>query len=313
MSDDLVGQVLLDSYRITGLLGRGGMGTVYEAQHLRVPKKVAVKVLHPDASDNPELFLRFRREAEVASALGNSHICEVADFSPPHAPFPFIVMEFLDGVDLATYMEHKGPLPLKQAVRITQEVLSALDAAHARDIVHRDLKPQNVYLCRRDRREDFVKLLDFGISKMKTGGSALTKPLAVLGTPSYMAPEQVQGRPDLIDARTDLWGMGVVLYEMLTGRVAFPGHDMLSAVYRVVFEEPPPITAVRRDVPAAVCAVVARAMSKKPEGRFPSAQAMEEELTRAAQATGEWEKVVTSPRPRSMTRAAAPSLRGRPC
>ncbi|MBI5478374.1 MAG: serine/threonine protein kinase, partial [Deltaproteobacteria bacterium] len=290
MSDDPVGQVLLDTYRVTRLLGQGGMGAVYEAQHLRLPKKVAVKVLDPDATRSPELFQRFRREAEVASSLGNSHICEALDFSPPSARFPFIVMEFLDGVDLAAYLEQKGPLPLRQAVRIAREVLSALDAAHARDIVHRDLKPQNIYLCRRDRREDFVKLLDFGISKMKTGGSALTKPLAVLGTPSYMAPEQVQGQVDRIDARTDLWGMGVVLYEMLTGRVAFPGHDMLSAVYRVVFEEPAPITAVRRDVPAALAAVVARAMAKKPEGRYPSAQAMEEELTRAALATGEWEQ-----------------------
>jgi serine/threonine protein kinase len=288
MSDERVGQILLDTYRILRPLGRGGMGVVYEAEHLRLPKKVAVKVLKPDAAADPECFARFQREAKIASALGNSHICEVVDFGPADAPYPFIIMEHLDGCDLAAHLTREGRLPLAQCCRIAAEVLQGLDAAHARDIVHRDLKPSNIYLCRRDRRTDFVKLLDFGISKIRSSGTLLTSPLAVMGTPSYMAPEQTGGHGRVVDQRADVWGTGTVLYEMVTGRVAFTGPSVMSVLYQVAHEEPTPVNKLRRDAPPALCAIIERALSKDPDDRFPTARAMEDALREAAEATSVW-------------------------
>lgn len=202
--DALIDTVIAETYRITRKLGAGGMGSIYEGEHSRMGRKFAVKLLDPAFAENEEVFQRFKREAEIAGQIGHPNIVEVVDFNKTDQGVPYMVMELLIGLDLADWIAHKGAFSFQAAYPVIAEVVDALEAAHAAGVVHRDLKPQNIFLCERGRRSDYVKLLDFGISKMKESSSIVTKTNAVMGTPYYMSPEQAEGKNQEIDSRTDI-------------------------------------------------------------------------------------------------------------
>jgi serine/threonine protein kinase len=280
--ENLVGRSLHDVYKIVRPIGRGGMGAIYEAEHLRLAgKRYAVKVLHREFAESPELLQRFRREAEIASALGHDHIVEVHDFNITADGLAYMVMELLLGEDLAARLK-RGPLPLDTALAIAGQTASALEASHRAHIVHRDLKPQNLFLCHRGGREDFVKVLDFGVSKVLDSASAITREDALVGTPFYMSPEQAAGRVADIEARTDVFALAAIVWEMLTGQMAFGGSNHAAVLYRVLFAEPPDVHTLRPDVPPAVSLVLRRALAKDRQARTPSMNTFFDEFVSAA-------------------------------
>jgi serine/threonine-protein kinase len=263
-----VGAVVAETYRIQALIGRGGMGAVWAAEHLRLPgKHVAVKVLLDAAAGGEEMLQRFRREAEIASRLGHPNIVEVLDFNTLPTGQPYIVLEYLQGETLAARLTH-GRLQLEEALAITRQIGSALQAAHRAGVVHRDLKPDNVFLCTPE--EDVptpVKVLDFGISKIRGSQSLRTQDAILMGTPQYMAPEQATGRNTTVDARTDVFAVGAIVYEMLGGQPAFAGGSLAEVVYRVVHGEPTPLRELAPALPENVLAAVERALQKDPAAR----------------------------------------------
>ena len=266
----LVGSVLGGSYRITRLIGQGGMGAVYEGVQTRLERRVAVKLMARELSSNPEAIARFRREAEVTSQIGHPHIVQVFDFGQAPGGEPYIVMEYLEGEDLEKRIQRVGQLPLPAASQIIRQVSSALSATHAKGIVHRDLKPANVFLLSVEGETDFVKVVDFGISKVRSASTKLTAALAVMGTPNYMAPEQAAGRVNDIDARTDQWALACIAYELIAGRPPFVGEDVASLLYQVIHQAPSPLAAFNPGLPNAIEGVLQRALSKTQADRFPT-------------------------------------------
>ena len=270
MADPLldVGAVLGETYRIQSLIGRGGMGAVWAAEHLRLPgKHVAVKVLLDAAAGGEEMLQRFRREAEIASRLGHPNIVEVLDFNTLPTGQPYIVLEYLQGETLASRLA-SGRLQLDEALAITRQIGSALQAAHRAGVVHRDLKPDNVFLCTPE--EDVptrVKVLDFGISKIRGSQSLRTQDAILMGTPQYMSPEQATGKNTAVDARTDVFALGAIVYEMLGGQPAFAGGSLAEVVYRVVHGQPTPLHELAPALPENVLAAVERALQKDPAAR----------------------------------------------
>jgi serine/threonine protein kinase len=260
-------------YRVVRKLGMGGMGSVYEAVQESLGRRVALKVLHPTFAHNAELIARFHREAQAAAQLGHPNIVSVTDFGAG-AEAVFLVMELLSGASLATVITREGWLAPGRAAWIATQALSALARAHAAGIVHRDMKPDNLFLTEVSGVRDVVKVLDFGIARFIEEGpnSKLTSAGAVLGTPSYMAPEQAKGRP--VDARADVYAVGVMLYEMLTGRLPFQATNYHALLFAILEETPPSIHAARGDVPAGLVAVVERAMARDADARFQSADEM---------------------------------------
>lgn len=275
-----VGAVLGETYRIQGLIGRGGMGAVWAAEHLRLPgKHVAVKVLLDAAAGGDEMLQRFRREAEIASRLGHPNIVEVLDFNTLPTGQPYIVLEYLQGETLAGRLA-SGRLPLDEALAITRQIGSALQAAHRAGVVHRDLKPDNVFLCTPE--EDMptkVKVLDFGISKIRGSQSLRTQDAILMGTPQYMSPEQATGKNTTVDARTDVFALGAMVYEMLGGQPAFAGGSLAEVVYRVVHGQPTPLRELAPALPENVLAAVERALQKDPAARPQDIGAFVLELT----------------------------------
>ncbi|HVT08918.1 MAG TPA: serine/threonine-protein kinase [Polyangia bacterium] len=265
------GVLLADTYLLGRPISRGGMGEVFEATHARLPGRYAVKILLPELIGHREAFARFCREAEVMSELRHPNVVQIFDFNTTPDGRPYFVMEFLEGRDLETRLNDAGPLPLPFAVRVVDAVASALAAAHAHGIVHRDLKPANIFLVTVDGQPDeLIKVLDFGISKVRAAGTLLSTPSDVLGTPPYMSPEQARGATHLIDGRTDQFALGAITYRMLTGHDPFTGNDIASLLYQVVHQAPPPLS---RYVPAswdtrALQAVLDRAMAKDPGQRW---------------------------------------------
>ena len=207
--DALVGSVLEGAYRITRLIGEGGMGAVYEAVQLRLNKRVAVKLMARDLAANREALARFHREAEITSHLGHPHLVTVLDFGQAESGEPYLVMEYLEGEDLEHRLRRVGRMPIEAVVHVVRQVASALGAAHDQGVVHRDLKPGNVFLLQIPGEPDFVKVLDFGISKMKAARTQLTNASAVMGTPNYMSPEQATGMVEEIDHHVDQWALGL--------------------------------------------------------------------------------------------------------
>jgi serine/threonine-protein kinase len=276
-----VGSIVADTYRITSQLGVGGMGAVFAAEHLRLPgKHVAIKVLH-NTMATAEILLRFRREAEIASRIGHPNIVEVLDFNTLPSGEPFLVMELLTGESLAARLR-RGRLPEKTALDIARQIGSALDAAHRMDVVHRDLKPDNVFLCPRDvdgELRDHVKVLDFGISKIRNAATVLTQDAAILGTPFYMSPEQASGKNQEIDGRTDIFALGAIVFEMLTGVTAFPGESVPAVIFQVVFQPHPSLANLAPTANPKVVAAVDRALAKEPAARFQTMAAFVEALT----------------------------------
>jgi serine/threonine protein kinase len=294
-----VGTVLEGAYRLTRLLGEGGMGAVYEALHLRLDKRVAVKVMARELAASDEALARFRREVQVTSKLAHPHIVHVSDFGTAPAGEPFLVMEYLEGEDLSDRLNRVGRLPLATTVSIVNQVSSALAATHAKGVVHRDLKPENLFLLRAEGVTDFVKVVDFGISKVKASTEKLTRASIMMGTPAYMAPEQATGRVDDIDHRTDQWALGCLAWEMLTGEEPFTGKDTPTLLYNITHGELPSLNAP--DLPPDLEAVLRRALSKRQGDRFPTIAAFARAF--AAATTARPAVVATTPRP---TRAQTP-------
>jgi serine/threonine-protein kinase len=280
-TDPNQGKILAGSYRIVRLLGEGGMGKVYEAAHVRLTKKrYAVKVLHAGAADNAEVYARFRREAEIATEIGHPHIVEVHDFNASEEGQPFIVMELLTGHDLGGLLGQKGGrLSRQELIPILAQVASGLGAAHERGVVHRDLKPENIYLTRDAEGSVQVKLLDFGLSTIKHQRSRLTQGGAIMGTPDYMAPEQAKGEITDVDQRTDIFALGVIVYQCLSGRLPFDAPTPLGVLYKVVNEQPRLLAEEIPGLSAETDAIIGRAMAKSREDRYGSVEAFIQDLT----------------------------------
>jgi serine/threonine-protein kinase len=276
----LVGTTLNDAYRVVRLIGEGAMGGIYEARQLRLDKRVAIKVMTRELAVNGDALLRFHREAEITSQLGHPNIISVFDFGTTQSGQPYLVMEYLEGEDLANRLHRKKTLPLRAAVRITKQVASALAETHAKGVVHRDLKPANLFLVR-VQGEDFAKVLDFGISKVRAASTALTNASMLMGTPMYMAPEQAKGESEL-DHLIDEWALACITFEMLAGRPPFMGDDTSALLYQVVHEAPPRLSNFVKDLPGEVEGVILRALSKQPGDRFPDVTTFARALEAAA-------------------------------
>ena len=276
--DEWLAKVLDGKYRIERRLGSGGMGSVYEARHVALDRRVAVKVLHAEYASQPAVLKRFENEAKAAGRLQHPNLVAVIDFGWTEGRTPYIVMEHLPGRDCARLLAAKGPLPAAQAADIAFQACLGLAIAHRAGIVHRDIKPENLFVTAAGDGNDWVKVLDFGIAKLRTASAtSVTAAGSTIGTYYYMSPEQVRDSAK-VDARTDVWAMGVVLYELLSGRKPFVGDEVLEVVYKVVHSEPVSLRTVRPDLPSGLIDIVDRAMKKAPEHRTPSIEQLGQEL-----------------------------------
>jgi serine/threonine-protein kinase len=282
------GEVLDGKYRIEHLLGEGGMGAVAKATHVLRRAPVALKFMSPAVLSMHGAVERFVNEGVAASQIDSDHVVKVFDVGRLPSGAPYLVMEFLEGRDLSQLLEREGPvLPVPRAVHFTVQALRALHTAHAAGIVHRDMKPSNCFVINKDGEPDFVKLVDFGISKVRAAddGSAapaphLTKTNSALGTPLYMSPEQARSPRD-VDHRSDLYSVGAILYEMLAGRTPYTSDtgEFTEILFKIFTTDPDPLGVIRPDVPEALASIVHRALLRDREGRFASAVDMAEALS----------------------------------
>ena len=279
--DTYTGQVLDGKYRLTRLLGKGGMGAVYRGEHVIIGKQVAVKFLHAEFASNAEVVKRFYREAQAAAAIGHDGIIDVSDVGQSPQGDPYLVMEYLEGESLADMLTRTGPLDLGAALGVMEPALLALHAAHAKGIVHRDLKPENIFLVQQQGAPPKVKLIDFGISKFAEtgGGEKLTQTGSVMGTPVYMSPEQARGAADL-DHRADIYSMGVMLYEMLTGKLPFEGANFTEIIINILTAAPRPPAEAFAGFPVEAEGAILRSIEKDPAQRFATAIEFVEALSR---------------------------------
>ena len=281
------GDVLCGKYRIDEVLGEGGMGVVFSAWHLKLEQRVAVKVLRSEMLLHPEIVERFLREARAAAQIEGEHVARVMDVDALADGAPFMVMEHLDGADLARVLAERSPFPPELAVGYVLEACEAIAEAHALGIVHRDLKPANLFLARRRDGTSRIKVLDFGISKL-TGppgaeNAGMTRTSVVLGSIEYMSPEQMRSARD-VDARADIWALGVVLYELCTGEPPFPGESLTAVCAKVTSDEPRPPRTLRPELPPRLEAVILRCLAKDRDARFPSVGDLQAALAPFAQA-----------------------------
>ena len=333
MPPDFTGLVLEGKYRLTVALGAGAMGHVWRAEHVRLGRPFAVKLLRPELVSDPTVLARFQQEAQAAARIGNRHIVDIVDVGQTPGGAPFLVMEFLRGRSLAAELAAHGPLPVVRAIDLTSQILDGLAAAHAAGIVHRDLKPDNVFVLPEAGGRDYVKLLDFGIAKAKADPKAqhLTRTGMLLGTPRYMSPEQVLGRRD-VDRRADVWAAGVILYECLTGRVPFEAPDLASTLTAILQQTPVTPATWRPELEPWLGGVVLRALAKEPNRRFDDAAAFRAALqgaepswdapsplggrtpswSTASGPTPSWAPVPASPTPGSFGGAGVPGPSGGP-
>ncbi len=271
--DPLVGKVIGGRYQVVRLLAHGGMGSVYEVRHTRVNRMFALKTLARELLNNQQTLARFRREADVVASLRHPNVVEIIDWETLEDGSPCMVMEYLRGEDLGSLIARHGPLPWRQIAMLADQALSALTVAHRAGIVHRDLKPQNIFVVYDDANELHVKLLDFGVSKIRDSSMA-TSNSELIGTPAYMSPEQAQAKAADLGPSADVWAMGAILHEMATGRVAFDGPNMPAILYRVTYGEPEPLRAFRPDAPMEFEQLVYRALSHDPARRIVDAHTL---------------------------------------
>jgi eukaryotic-like serine/threonine-protein kinase len=283
------GTVLAGKYRVERLLGEGGMGWVVVATHLQLEQRVALKFMRAShAATSPEATTRFLREARAAARIQSEHVARVSDVGTLEGGVPYLVMEYLEGRDLDSLLQATPSLPIAEAIDYAMQACEGLGEVHAAGIIHRDLKPANLFLARRSDGSVRVKLLDFGISKIAaapggTSDGGMTSTQALMGSPLYMAPEQMRSSKG-VDARSDIWSMGVILYEMLGGRSPFNGDTLPQVCARIMAEAPDSLREIRRDVPPALEAVVMRCLEKDAQRRFRDVAALAEALAPFGQA-----------------------------
>ena len=280
----LTGTTIDGRYEVEKVLGEGGMGLVYKARHIVLNKPLAIKVLRPDVSRDEEIITRFRQEAQSASAIGNQHIIDISDFGILPDKSTYFVMEFLNGVDLTGAIERPEAMESAIIIHIAKQLCRALGAAHEAGIVHRDLKPDNIYLIRRGGDSNFVKVLDFGIAKVGGNSSKLTRAGQVFGTPHYMSPEQCAGSG--VDHRTDVYALGVILYEMCTGQCPFDADNLMGILTKHLYEEAVPPRQLNESIPVELELVILKAMAKKLDERYQSMAELLEDLERLEAGVG---------------------------
>jgi eukaryotic-like serine/threonine-protein kinase len=265
------GDILAGKYRVERVLGVGGMGVVVAAHHMQLDSKVAIKFLLPEMLSHAEVVGRFAREAQAAVKIKSEHVARVIDVGTLETGAPYMVMEFLEGSDLGGWLEQRGPLPIEQAIDFVLQATVAVAEAHSLGIVHRDLKPANLFCVRGADGRLAIKVLDFGISKMTNPANvaavSFTRTSAVMGSPYYMSPEQMRS-PKEVDARTDIWAMGVVLFELLTRSVPFQGETQAEVCVKIVTEPPPPIRDLRPEIPLGLADVILKCLEKDRNKRY---------------------------------------------
>jgi len=265
------GDIIAGKYQVEKVLGVGGMGVVVAARHLQLEDKVALKFLLPEVLSNSEAVARFVREARAAVRIKSEHVALVADVGTLENGAPYMVMEYLEGGDLAGWLEQRGPLPIDLAVEFVLQASVAVAEAHALGIVHRDLKPANLFCVRRSDGQLSIKVLDFGISKLTGGGAgprlSMTKTNTMMGSPFYMSPEQMQSSKE-VDARTDIWSLGVVLFELIAGRGPFQAESVVELAVKIATEPPEVLHTCRPDVPLGLEAVIGKCLERDPEQRY---------------------------------------------
>jgi tRNA A-37 threonylcarbamoyl transferase component Bud32 len=261
------GRSLCERYVVGRLLGTGGMGEVYAGEHRKTKRRVAIKLLHPHLAEDETVLKRFQREAEVTGRLGSEHIVEIIDVDSDDGQ-PFLVLELMEGESLSARIASRGLLELAEARAIVEQLARGLQVAHEAGVVHRDLKPENVFLCRHADGRLLVKILDFGVSKIRGNATQITQEVAILGTPDFMSPEQAIGRVDEVDASTDMFAFGGLVYFAITGRRPFFGSSVPALLRAICDEEPIPVRELRASAPEAVEAVLAIALAKRPDERY---------------------------------------------
>ena len=319
MANDVLftpGETLAGKYRVECVIGSGGMGVVVAATHLELDQLVAMKFLLPRAAANPTFAERFTREARLAAKLRGEHVVRVMDVGTLGDGAPYMVMEYMEGDDLDRVLRTHGPLPFPVAIDYMVQACEGIAEAHDHGIVHRDLKPRNLFLSARPNGAPLVKVLDFGISKLTTpdGELSLTKTSDVMGSPNYMSPEQIRSARD-VDPRSDIWSLGVVLYELLTGHVPFVAETITQLCSMILEQRPAPLTILRPDVPPALVAAVERCLAKDRAQRFPDVRALIAELSpfSATLAMGTTVRLSTSdvsPKARTVASSSERLLRG---
>ncbi len=265
------GDVLAGKYRVDRVLGAGGMGVVVAAHHLGLDTKVAIKLLLPEMLQHQDVVARFAREARAAAKITNEHVARVFDVGALEDGTPYLVMEFLDGIDLQQWLYRDGALPAEQAVDFVLQACEAVGEAHTLGIVHRDLKPANLF-CVKRAEAPFIKVLDFGISKVTAAGGnlsrlSMTRTSALMGTPYYMSPEQLESARD-VDGRSDVWTFGVILFELISGHVPFGGETLPEVCIKIATHPPPPIRDVKPEVPEGLQAAILKCLEKDRNKRF---------------------------------------------
>jgi serine/threonine protein kinase len=274
--DPYIGKTIDGRYLVEAVLGEGGMGVVYRGRHKVIDKKVAIKVLRGEMARNKEVTDRFLQEARAASSIGNPHIIDISDFGTLADGSTYFVMEFLGGKSLTAVMAEVRPMPLSRLLSIAKQIAAGLHAAHEAGIVHRDLKPDNIIILQRSTPgatasgRDFVKILDFGIAKVGGEASRLTQAGSIFGTPHYMSPEQAAGTQ--VDHRTDVYALGIILYEMASGKVPFDADNFMGILTQHMYKAAVPILALvpAPEVPPGLDAIIQKCLSKKVDGRYRS-------------------------------------------
>jgi serine/threonine-protein kinase len=267
------GDIIAGKYRVEKVLGRGAMGVVVAAIQVALDRRVCLKFMTKEGQHQREYVERFEREALAAAKLQNQHTAKVLDFGRLDSGAPYIVMEYLDGKDLSATIKDRGPFDVEQAVTLILQACEGLAEAHALGIVHRDVKPANLFLAKTPDGSVCLKVVDFGVAKVRVGDLSLTSSAAVLGSPYYMSPESLNGAKDL-DGRTDVWALGVTLYEMLSGgALPFQGDNVSLLMAAICLQQPAPLQSYRPDVPTGLCVVIEHALEKMRDKRFETVSA----------------------------------------
>jgi serine/threonine protein kinase len=285
-SADLIGRILAERYRLERVLGRGGMGVVYAGTHTWMERPVAIKVLAAELADREDAVKRFFREARIAANLRHPNIAEVLDMGEDDDGVPFIAMELLEGETLAAHLAREGKLDLETAGRLLVPIVDAIAVVHERGILHRDLKPENIHMARDFRGRTVPKLLDFGIAKLLDGASVNTNTGSVIGTPAYMAPEQLRGLRDIGPA-ADVWSMGMIFLRVLAGVLPVElGASPIDALVKIAMTAMPSLAHRAPGIPPAVCAVVDGALRREVEERTPTMEALLDAVLSALRDSG---------------------------